>query len=164
MALSISKFLQASPLSRSGRWMQAGYLLRKALGLVKTPEASPQAPATRSGTAEIVPANDAAFASSPQPQLDLERKPLSEPISPAPIQLKTTLETLELADVPLIEAPAPAARAPVIKPSSLPARRMPTGCTSRPWPMAAPLLRPCRFSSCCTAASRMPPTSRRARP
>jgi poly(hydroxyalkanoate) depolymerase family esterase len=120
MALSISKFLQASPLSRSGRWMQAGYLLRKALGLVKTPEASPQAPATRSGTAEIVPANDAAFASSPQPQLDLERKPLSEPISPAPIQLKTTLETLELADVPLIEAPAPAARAPVIKPAPTP--------------------------------------------
>ena len=75
--------------------MQANYVLRKVLGLVRTPEASPPAPAARSGTGEMVPAeptvvplresqsgpaNDAAFAPGPPPQLYLDR----EPASPAP--------------------------------------------------------------------------------
>ena len=101
MSLSIGKLFKTSQLTRGGRWLQANYVLRKVLGLAKTPSASPYSPATpaaRFGTAEIVPAcpavvtsplresqsepaNDDAFTPGPPPQLYLERGPASEPLS-----------------------------------------------------------------------------------
>jgi poly(hydroxyalkanoate) depolymerase family esterase len=99
MPLSISKLLKASPLTRSGRWVQASYVLRKVLGLVKTPQAAPER--FSAGELELAPpdpiveerplqdrqsapANDAAFAPSPLLLLEFEREFASEPAQPAP--------------------------------------------------------------------------------
>jgi poly(hydroxyalkanoate) depolymerase family esterase len=117
MPLSISKFLKATPLTRGGRWMQANYVLRKVLGLVKAPALSPYPPtplpptsaAARSGPGEMAPADPIVV-----------ELPLRERRSaPAPSLFKTTREALEIAeDAPPIEAPA--ARAPAARPVPTP--------------------------------------------
>jgi poly(hydroxyalkanoate) depolymerase family esterase len=117
MPLSISKFLKAPHLTRGGRWMQASYVLRKVLGLVRTPAASPTPQTVRSGTAE-----------TPSAQPIVVKLPLREGPSDsanaadlAPSLFRTTPEALELEeDAPLKDAPmieAPAARAPAARPA-----------------------------------------------
>jgi poly(hydroxyalkanoate) depolymerase family esterase len=100
MALSISKLLKSSHLARGGRWMQASYVLRKVLGLVKTPaapperfsagELAPSEPIAEEGLLherQCAPANDAAFAPGPLLLLEFERESPSEPARPAPTPL-----------------------------------------------------------------------------
>ena len=135
MNLSISKLFKASPLNRSGRWMQANNVLRSVLGLVRATAASPQAPAERSGTGEMAsadpivvdlpqrdrqygPSNDAAYAPNALPLLG--REPPSEPASMAPSLFKTAPDGLDIEpDAQPMEAPA--ARAPTVRPTPRPA-------------------------------------------
>jgi poly(hydroxyalkanoate) depolymerase family esterase len=117
MALSISKLLKASQAAGGGRWTQANYVLRRVLGLVRTPEASPALPAAQADTAVASPALPV------KAKLPLRKGPLDSANDAAFVsnQLRTAPEALDvIEDAPLTEVPvikAPVARAPVARPA-----------------------------------------------
>jgi poly(hydroxyalkanoate) depolymerase family esterase len=115
MPLSISNLLKSSSLAPGGRWMQAGNVLRKVLGLVPTPEANPAPLAGRCGTAQTPPA-------PPVEVKLLRREGLSGSANDAdfvPSLFRTAPEALGIQeDAPLIEAPV--ARAPAAQPAPTP--------------------------------------------
>ena len=135
MPPSISRLLKSAQFG-GGRWLQATQVLRQVLGLGKTPRASPGDAAARRapsmgtealarGDAIVVDlplrekpapsANDAAFAAGPLRAF--EREPQGEPgaTPPLPSLRQHTPDSVEVADVPL-----PQARAPATQPAATP--------------------------------------------